>query len=146
MVAAGNDRADASTVIPAAWPEAIAVAAFADSDGKPGGLGPPTCNTDRDDTFAFFSNFGPAVDIMAPGECILSLTPSGGTTILSGTSQATPHVAGALALFKSANPGATSEAARQWLLTVASRPQGSSEGIDPSTNPSGDEPVLFLGP
>jgi subtilisin family serine protease len=146
VVAAGNERQDASNEVPAAWAEAIAVAALADSDGEPGGLGPDTCAGDPDDTFAFFSNFGPAVDIVAPGECIRSLTPDGGTRLLSGTSQASPHVAGALALYKAAHPDASAEAARQWLLADASRPQDSPQGIDPTSEPGAVQaPVLYLG-
>ena len=73
-VAAGNASSDASVFVPAAYPEVITVSAIADFDGKPGGLAPqfPGCLTETDDTFAFFSNFGPAVDLAAPGVCILS--------------------------------------------------------------------------
>jgi subtilisin family serine protease len=146
VAAAGNAHADVATTVPAVWAETIAVAAFADSDGKPGGLGPQTCDGERDDTFASFSNFGAAVDIMAPGSCILSFVPNGEAFQASGTSESAPHVTGALALFKSTDPGATADAARHWLVTVAARPQDSPQGIDPTTNPRGDEPVLFLGP
>lgn len=145
VVAAGNGPKSASSVVPAAWPETIAVSAFADSDGKPGGIGPGTCSGDADDSFAFFSNFGPDVDIAAPGVCILSTWQRSSTRFENGTSQAAPHVTGAIARYKADHPRANAVAARAWLLSNASRPQGSPEGFtdDIDTSP---EPVLFLGP
>ncbi len=142
IVAAGNQTAEASTRVPAAWPETIAVSSFADTDGQPGGLGPPSCN--NDDTRSWFSNYGPAVDIAAPGECIRSTYRSGQYRSLSGTSQATPHVAGAAARYMAANPTARPDDVRDWLLTEASRPQDSPEGFTGDID-GAQEPVLYLG-
>jgi subtilisin len=107
VVAAGNESDDAANHVPAAYPEVITVSALADFDGEPGGLAAPTCRADEDDTFANFSNYGAAVDIIAPGVCILSTWNDGGYNTLSGTSMASPHVAGAAALYISKNPNAT---------------------------------------
>jgi len=104
-VAAGNSDKNASTFSPANHPDVLAISALADFDGIPGGLGSPTCRTDQDDTLADFSNWG-SVDIAAPGVCILSTWNDGGLNTISGTSMASPHAAGALALLASrSNPG-----------------------------------------
>ncbi len=107
-VAAGNNDADARNYSPGGFDNVLSVSALADFDGAPGGLGSPTCRADQDDTLADFSNWGPEVDIAAPGVCIYSTYPleQGGYGTISGTSMASPHVAGALALLASADkPG-----------------------------------------
>lgn len=106
-VAAGNSAADANNYRPATFAEVITVSALADFNGEPGGGAASTCRADVDDTFADFSNYGADVDIIAPGVCILSTWLSGGYNTISGTSMASPHVAGAAALYKASNPGAT---------------------------------------
>jgi subtilisin len=104
-VAAGNDNDDAINYSPAAFDNVLTVSALADFDGAAGGEGSPTCRTDQDDTLADFSNRGTAVDIAAPGVCIESTFPieQGEYGTISGTSMASPHVAGALALLASTN-------------------------------------------
>jgi prepilin-type processing-associated H-X9-DG protein len=97
-VAAGNSAADASTFTPANSPDAICVAAMCDTDGQPGGTGGPGSFGDPDDTFTSFSNFGSKVDVIAPGEDILSTWLGNGTNTISGTSMACPHVTGLLAV------------------------------------------------
>ena len=109
-VAAGNEDDDANNYSPGGFDNVLSVSALVDFNGLPGGGAAPTCFTDVDDTLAYFSNWGPEVDIAAPGGCILSTYPlsktATGLGTISGTSMASPHVAGALALLASgSNPG-----------------------------------------
>ncbi len=130
VAAAGNSAADAREYFPAGNPEAITVSAF-----------------DSTDTVAFFSNFGPAIDVAAPGggdaepsskfdphRSVLSLRSSGagpdmtggGKLVIdgdylrqAGTSMAAPHVAGAAALILAAHPLFSIEKVRQVLRASA---------------------------
>jgi len=144
VVAAGNSNADSANTIPAAYDEVITVSAVADFDGAPGGNGSPTCRLDVDDTLADFSNYGSDVDIAAPGVCINSTWKGGGYVSASGTSMASPHVAGAAALYILENGKPTNSAevelVKQGLIDSAT-PQGDPDGFTGDTD-TYSEPLL----
>jgi subtilisin len=138
VVAAGNESANASQSVPSAYNDAvITVSALADSNGTAGGGGSAT-SYGADDTFATFSNYGSVVDIGAPGVSILSTWKGGAYNTISGTSMATPHVAGAAAAYLQTHPSATWTQVRD-ALRSAGEVLGSGH-----TDPSGrhPEPVL----
>jgi len=150
VVAAGNSAQDAAGYAPASYDEAFTVSAISDADGKPGRT--KGKRIIAPDLFAGFSNFGPDVDIAGPGVGILSTYRDGGYATLSGTSMATPHVAGAVSLYVSQNGLATDAAgvaAIQQALTTPgsgysvaqSDPRGF--GGDPDIYP---EPLVYVGP
>lgn len=93
-VAAGNENQDAANTSPASAELAITVGASTISDAR-----------------AYFSNYGSTVDIFAPGLNIVStyIGSDTATATLSGTSMASPHIAGLLSYFVSLQPGAKSE-------------------------------------
>lgn len=117
VVAAGNSGTDARLYSPANHPKVITVSAISDNDGKCGGLASST-----DDKLAYFSNYGNVIDISAPGVAIYSTYKGGTYATLSGTSFATPHVSGAMALYKSLHPFATSIEIQNAILSSGTTP------------------------
>lgn len=138
VVAAGNNSSNSANSVPASYDDAvITVSALADSNGVSGGTGSST-PYGPDDTFATFSNYGSAVDIAAPGVNIYSTWKGGTYNTISGTSMATPHVAGGVALYIKSNPGSTWTQIRDALKALG-EPLGSGHTDPSSLHP---EPVV----
>ncbi|MBA2949829.1 S8 family peptidase [Streptomyces himalayensis] len=136
-VAAGNENTNASSSSPARVASAITVASSTSADAR-----------------SSFSNYGSVVDIFAPGSSITSTynTSDTATSSLSGTSMASPHVAGAAAVYLGANPSATPSQVASALTSAAATgvitspgtgspnrllqitPSGGGGGTDPGTS------------
>lgn len=103
-VAAGNSNANACNSSPARAANAITVGSTTTTDAR-----------------SSFSNFGTCLDLFAPGSGILSAysTSDTATATLSGTSMASPHVAGVAALYKQVNPSASSTTVRNAIVNGA---------------------------
>ena len=128
---AGNNASNAGTFVPAAFPEVISVSAIADFDGDPGGLA--GCQfiltllaNQCDDAFAVFSNYGPSVDVTAPGVNVNSTYAGGGYKTEHGTSMAAPHVSGVAALMKAIDPTLTTAQALTILRQTGELSDGNS--------------------
>ncbi|ADH63693.1 peptidase S8 and S53 subtilisin kexin sedolisin [Allomeiothermus silvanus DSM 9946] len=112
-IAAGNSNRNACNFSPARVSAAITVGATTSSDVR-----------------ASYSNYGSCVDLFAPGSSITSdwYTSDTATNTISGTSMATPHVAGVAALYLQGNPGASPAAVQNALISNATAGVLSSVG------------------
>lgn len=142
VVGAANSDADAAGFVPASYDEVITVSALADSNGQGGAPGSDT-SRGPDESLATFSNWGPDIDIAAPGVDILSTLPTGACTFCapsgygtgSGTSASSPHVAGAAALYLATHPGASPDQVKTAILAaredvaLPNDPDGINEGV-----------------
>ena len=120
VVAAGNENQDACNVSPASEPKAITVVALDDNDAR-----------------ASFSNFGSCTDIAAPGVSILGadIGSDSDTQSISGTSMASPHVAGAAAQILSSNPGFSPAQVQQAM--------NNSANLNCFTDPKGSPNIML---
>jgi subtilisin family serine protease len=132
VVAAANDHADACEDSPARVGPAITAAA----------------SNPADDTIAYFSNFGSCVDVYAPGVAVVSAwngstyygCPQGAATCaMSGTSQASPHVAGTAALYLGWRPAARPSEVANALIS-----NGTAGAL--TAVPAGSPDVLLFSP
>jgi subtilase family serine protease len=127
IVAAMGNGGDLTPSYPAVYPEVIAVGA-----------------TDYNDLRAQFSTFGGHIDVVAPGVDILSTVPPAGDSccsdpsgymLLSGTSMATPHVAGLAGLIRSFNPSLSRDQVYSILKHSAEDRVGSTTEDTPGWDP-----------
>lgn len=106
VAAAGNFR-NSELFYPAAYDEVVAVGGTDSRDRpfeiKAGGV-------------TFGSNYGPGLDIVAPARDIVTTEKGGGYASVSGTSNASPQIAGAAAILLGAKPSASARSLRRWLL------------------------------
>ena len=113
-VSAGNDNRDACTKSPASAADALTVGSTTSSDSR-----------------SSFSNFGTCVDVFAPGSSIKSAynTSNTATATLSGTSMASPHVAGVAALYLDEHPSADPAVLVQAIEDAATTDAISNAGL-----------------
>lgn len=125
IVAAGNSNADACASSPARVLQAVTVGATVSTDGR-----------------ASYSNFGACLDLFAPGSAITSAWKSSdtATNTISGTSMASPHVAGVAAVLLSRTPSLTP------IQVVAALTSSATSGIVTSAGTGSPNLLLYSDP
>jgi serine protease len=115
VVAAGNDNANACNYSPARVPNAITVGSTTSTDAR-----------------SSFSNWGSCLDVFAPGSSITSAwhTSNTATNTISGTSMASPHVAGVAALYLAGNTGASPATVTNAIVSTATTGKVTSAGTN----------------
>jgi serine protease len=113
-IAAGNSNANACNSSPARVGQALTVGSTTNADAR-----------------SSFSNFGACLDVFAPGSSITSAwnTSDTATNTISGTSMATPHVAGVAALFLATNPAASPSAVHAAIVNSATPNKVTGAGV-----------------
>ncbi len=122
-VAAGNSSNNACYYSPAREPSVITVGSTTNTDTRSG-----------------FSNYGSCLDIFAPGSSITSAWHTGGTNTISGTSMASPHVAGAAAAIWGADITATYSEVENALLSSF------TAGLLTDRGPDSPDALLYINP
>jgi aqualysin 1 len=128
-IAAGNSGADACNYSPARA-----------GAGTNNGI-ITVAATDKADEETSWSNYGTCVDIWAPGLSILSTSKGGGTTTMSGTSMAAPHVGGAAALYLATHTTASATAVETALIEAA---VADANGDGKGTTSKDGAPIMVL--
>jgi subtilisin len=127
VAAAGNDGASAQLIAPACISSAISVG-----------------STTKSDTISSFSNSASFLSLLAPGSSIQSSVPGAGFAVFSGTSVATPHVAGAWAVMKQKSPQASVTEILDAFVTTGRPVTDSRNGVTkPRTDVAGA--IALLG-
>ena len=114
LAASGNNGSNDSLALPSCMNEVISVGSTLD-------ISPGTIST--------FTNRSARLDILAPGENIVSTGNTGGNAAISGTSQATPHISGAICLMLEANPRLTADQIVATLLATGAEINDEVSGL-----------------